>query len=434
MIMNIFILYFILIIFSGVCAINLEEQHEAAVRLGDHYDYLIRHDDRPRKRLLQQTINMKSKMEAYQHSNERVVGFYHIYANGKYQEIVNEQLEAISKSGLYDQMDLIFYNTIVVDYNITMKKYVHLSHLGETGGEVDTLSSLYEYCHDHPQTKVFYFHDKGSFHQTYLNDMFRYYMNCYVLSPNCISALDSFDTCGMRASPAPFPHYSGNFWWARCDYVNKLVDPMSLVTNETFRDLTASLSKCIGSEPRYFAEAWIGSAPKWRPADCVDAEVDTTWLFGYGLPGTFNVNCPNPEGNYGSKCGLAQTWRNPELFSAAHDHMRELELKACNEVSLKKEVEKRTQYWYGQNPQTYDQWIELIMKPLNLVEGSVIRGIREVQCYYFTKGEIRAIPSADILFKLGKSFDDIIAVPTYQIYRLKRGEPIDYSYFASPLA
>jgi len=34
----------------------------------------------------------------------------------------------------------------------------------------------------------------------------------------CIRLLDAWDTVGVNYRSEPAPHYSGNVWWARCDY------------------------------------------------------------------------------------------------------------------------------------------------------------------------------------------------------------------------
>ncbi len=402
-----------------------------------------------RKRRLQSKVVMREKLEKFHHHNAQTVGFYHVFADTdqNYKRIVREQTDHIQHSGLLKQVDMIFYNTIRDDFNISTllspssaihsNKYVHLSHLGETGEEAETVSALYEYCHNHPKAKVFYFHDKGSFHTNYLNERFRHYLNCYVLNPQCITALDEYDTCGMRASPTPFIHYSGNFWWAKCSYVNTLIDPLSYDTNATFAKLTSHMTGCIGTERRYFIESWIGSGPVIKPADCIPADVDNSYLYGYIFPPAFAEKCPDMSyGNnvdvntvdtplpVGLPCSAADTWKHAEKFHDGYDGIRERESKECALTNLPKAVTERTLAWYGQIPEFYLDWMNRIVRMRNITDGTPIRGIREVQCYYYKDNEIHAINSAGALFKLGKSFDDIVVVPTYQIPLFKRGADV----------
>jgi hypothetical protein len=399
------------------------------------YDHPLYRQESPTQRAqrhLQSKISMREKLEKYRHHTGEVVGFYHIYAdaNQNYKHIVNEQMAHIEKSGLIDKVDTIFYNTIHIDHNISHPKYIHLSHLGEIGEESQTVSALYEYCHHHPKAKVFYFHDKGSFHATRVNEVFRHNLNCYVLTPHCIPALDEHDTCGMRASPTPFIHYSGNFWWAKCNYVNTLIDPLSPQNNETFRQVTSRLSNCIGVEARYFIETWIGSAPQIKPADCLPVEADKSYLYGYFFPPSLGQHCPYLDANspansaVGLPCDTAAAWKHAEDFQDAYDHIREIEAKECALTNLPAQVTKRSYFWYGQEPTMYLEWMKRIVRMRNISDGTAIRGAREVQCYYYKDGEIHAIPSANALFKLGKGFEDIVVLPTYQIPLFKRGADV----------
>jgi hypothetical protein len=166
------------------------------------------------------TTELYSRDPAY-----KVVAFYNIYAAGShFEEIVADQLRTIHESSLYDQLDVLFYNTI---RNQTFRlpnneKYKLMLSL-ENGNEVDTLEEVHKFCKVNPKSKVLYFHDKGSFHGQKNN--WRLAMDCYILNPYCISALDVHDTCGLRFTLHPFSHYSGNFWWSTCNHVNSLRAP-----------------------------------------------------------------------------------------------------------------------------------------------------------------------------------------------------------------
>ena len=58
--------------------------------------------------------------------------------------------------------------------------------------------------------------------------------------------LNTHDICGVNWREYPWPHFSGNFWWARSDYVRRLIHPDDARGICTFGD-------------RYGAEAWIGT-------------------------------------------------------------------------------------------------------------------------------------------------------------------------------
>jgi hypothetical protein len=54
------------------------------------------------------------------------------------------------------------------------------------------------------------------------------------LNPHCIEALDTYDTCGWRLSPLPHVHYPDNFWWATCKHINKVINPLAPINDQTF--------------------------------------------------------------------------------------------------------------------------------------------------------------------------------------------------------
>lgn len=361
----------------------------------------------------------------------KIVAFYHIYAEGKdYHRIVREQVSFIKNTQLLDQLDTIFYTT-VGNGNFTFhhienlsddekQKFLHLKHFGNKGNEENTIKKLYHFCHHHPKTKVLYFHDKGSYHANKLNEEFRHNLNCYTLTPSCIEALDSFDTCGMRATPMPFIHYSGNFWWAKCNYISQLVDPMSFYTNKTFANLTSKINPCVNGGQRYFAEAWVGSHPHIQPADCVDAKTDNTYFYAYHFPASFRSHCPNRDQSWGAKCGNASILVEPEKFIEGYNRMRDISGDLCQE-DIPAEVTKRSYIWYGQEPTTYLNWISKLIKTPNLIEKKVYKTSADKQVYWYRNGTMHAVPSIRVLVRLGYEISDIITIPAYQMKTIKIG-------------
>lgn len=98
-----------------------------------------------------------------------------------------------------------------------------------------TLSSLYEWCGAHPTALVSYVHDKGVrrgpedvtlfLRQWDWRRLHEYFL--LEVPQGCFKALTEggFQVCGLEAATFPQKHYSGNFWWARCDFINTLPHP-----------------------------------------------------------------------------------------------------------------------------------------------------------------------------------------------------------------
>ena len=388
----------------------------------------------------QDNVNLKSKLNSppervrwdKMHPENEVVGFYNMYIKNPevYPEIVNDQLNLMEMTGLLKKLDVVYYLTIggaheAIPDDIKMKfdrlyplknfrtttsnsssdrstaggttsfsssslqtrkfsKFVHLAAKYDSMDETATLNYIYNFCQTHPKSKVLYFHNKGSFHYTSFNINFRQFLDCYVLNPHCLDAFEddpSLDTCGWRFSVYPNPHYSGNYWWAQCSYINKLVHPASMVLNETFAFESSRLPKYLASNKRHFAEAWVGSYPVINAADCMGPKVDTSFLCCYRLNNISSAQCPNHIHNYegdtyherrekmlsrlgrlsggkqgkiaiGSKCKLSSVITQGQLFSKAYDEVRGIQEHDCNCGDLVEALTKRSWLWYGQEPIT----------------------------------------------------------------------------------
>jgi hypothetical protein len=304
-------------------------------------------------------------------------------------------------------------------------KYVHVEHTPD-GSELHTLERLHAYCKTRPKTKVLYFHNKGSLHSSDSNTNFRRALDCFNLNPSCIEALDTYDTCGWRVSPHPMPHYSGNFFWATCTHISGLFDPAWYRTNNTFITLTNSQTECIASSGRYLAEAWIGSAPVFAPADCLPADVDATYLWGYEFNSAITASlCPNPTTRtFGHACGNASSLVALDKFLPTLDNLHGMmgRLRSWCDIDFYPEILARSQYWYGREPTTYMKWMEPTRKPPTIADGTPVRPQHSKQVYLYKDGVLHAIPSLQVFIKLGLDFDQVVVLKDYIIPRIPMGE------------
>lgn len=369
--------------------------------------------------------------------HHKVVAFYNIYCDGdSYDGIIKDQLGKIIESGLIDKLDIVYYATMGkqgANYVIPNEKFKHITHYGDSGSEVQTLSLLYQFCGENKDSKVLYFHNKGSYHNNWTNVKFRQFLDCFNLNPNCIEALDTHDTCGWRISPVPQPHYSGNFWWATCKHINKLVDPLASVNNNTFIEVTNTLSPCIGSRDRYFPESWVGSAPLFRPSDCMSAAVDTSFLYGYKFPnGITEQYCPKMNtvtnrNEYGLPCTTASTLVNLPLFSGTIDYMQGLADKLGCGGDYFPELVKRSYLWYGTAPTSYIKWMAPLRTPPNMTENELYRGARSKQVFVVKDGKLHGIPNLQTFIAMGRDFDEVKVIHDYQINEMPKGDDIPSS-------
>eukprot|EP01039_Chlorochromonas_danica_P002146 gene2146-2341_t len=393
----------------------------------------------------------------------KVIAFWHIFTGGThFKSIVHAQAKAINDSGLYDHLDHIYYTVVGSTHqNVSLSgnKYSLYKNHGRYGNEVQTLKLVYDYCQGHAKqssssgagagagsnVKILYFHNKGSFHPTPENRQLRQVLDCFVLSPDCLSVLDDYDTCGMRFTPLPYLHYSGNFWWSTCNHINKLIDPAAVWKNVTFlintykqlqiplpshltnsttissKDLMFHEDWCIGTG-RYFAEAWIGSLPTYRPADCMRSSVDKRYITSYyDLPEAASV-CPRPFNNRSKSdeklCGLSEFVNNGSYFwegleSTYHRHIQHGD---CKDMAIL----TRTLDWYGQ-PAT------LLYQMLVLPSNILFRANGWSDLFYSLNGKYYEVPNAEVMQALGFQEKDILNFPRYHLYAMQQGEILSLS-------
>lgn len=360
------------------------------------------------------TLIPEAEIHTHLTAKKGIVAFYNVYAQGNdYNGIVQNQVSTVKGSGLLDKLDSVYYATMGNaghDYDIgESDKYVHIAHYGDTGSELQTLKMLQQFCHANPSSKVLYFHDKGSFHHSYANAKFCAVLNCYVLNPNCIEALDSHDTCGWRISLTPHIHYSGNFWWARCQYINTLIDPMAPINNATFIEAAKSLNDCVGIDGRYFAESWIGTGPTLLPADCMNSTIDSSYVWGYRFPYAADAYCHGPEVPSGLPCQTASTYEKVEDFKNAINQMNGL---MANPVCRdnRAEIQKLSMMMYGEAPHTYNEWMERLYHAIKLKEDTLLRFTDSTQVYIAKSGILHGIPNLKTFMTLGRDFDEVTTV------------------------
>lgn len=391
------------------------------VSISIHQEQLDLHDKQ--RAIDRRSLRIQQKYEMS--GAGEVVGFWNIYAEGPYyRAIIEEQYRVLQTSGLMQRLTRLYYTTMGEDgwrVKVPSPKAKHLKYFLINGDEIKTLQLLQNYCIRKPRAKVLYFHNKGSLNHDVLNTNLRRALDCFVLNPSCIDALDDFDTCGWRITPLPHIHYSGNYWWARCTHINELIQPIASKSNYTFLSLTSRLYKedskwglPNGKDPfpdqpylglgRYFAETWVGSKPWFKPADCMNASVNNRYLWGkYPLPWRMlNKRCPNFNPDFmnasvvdasssvsslisdssmirGYSSSISSLDGRNDSFKADSGQFKHLHygLGMCGLAGMIKEphlmqqrfhisiqnftpeLYDRSMYWYGQRPELHLQWLSL---------------------------------------------------------------------------
>jgi hypothetical protein len=200
-------------------------------------------------------------------SSRLVTVFYNVYANPDHienaQDIVIEQMQHMLPE------HRLLVRSIGAQFQI--ENAARIQH-DKQGSESETLGLLWNYCRDSPHAEneiVIYIHNKGSFHPSNENTMFRRLITPAALSKECSQMPPIYNICSFRFSPLPHPHSPGNMWAARCNYIKLLLDPMQFERNMTqfynMNKMRDSPSK-IGTG-RYAAEHWVHSHPSLEACD-----------------------------------------------------------------------------------------------------------------------------------------------------------------------
>ena len=268
-------------------------------------------------------VNLSGLQEGLLHSSEklleqanvnRTVGiFYHLYipdnATGgvdKALSVLHEQIHQLGTSYLTNQTEfdvVLYFNTVgnlvpnllsMMD-NLCQEAAVascqHLNHIPAGTYEEVTHASMQSYCQRQPITTAYdapllYFHSKGAFRDHRgKQKQWRRNMLAAIAGPQCTSAmtnstgrsLDTCNVCGLNFLPVWQMIMAGNFFFTKCSYVRKLVDPVvykreMIRVTEPLGSLGFSMNvfepKCdaLGAS-RWSPELWISSHPGVVPCD-----------------------------------------------------------------------------------------------------------------------------------------------------------------------
>jgi hypothetical protein len=91
--------------------------------------------------------------------------------------------------------------------------------------EGPTLMALNDFANNSSPHSILYFHTKGITHPSKNIKDWRNMMEYFCIERwrDCLRGLEEFDTVGCNFSDETLdgsnPHYSGNFWWARSEYI-----------------------------------------------------------------------------------------------------------------------------------------------------------------------------------------------------------------------
>jgi len=167
--------------------------------------------------------------------------FYHVVNLPGWQDITHEQMELMASSGLLDQAQLY------INMNYSIQDYAGFRYYWNTSPWADRIHWTYAPGDRQEQETptailmqktalatdqefyALYLHQKGITHteeprRSYTRD-WRHLMNwvCIERWQDCVAALESgYDAAGPNWHPKPYPHFSGNFHWAKASFLRRI--------------------------------------------------------------------------------------------------------------------------------------------------------------------------------------------------------------------
>jgi len=169
-----------------------------------------------------------------------IYGIYFICCIHNYLDIVKEQLNELTNSGLYnDTTQLFLFITLydeknvelkqILDFFDTKKKFT-LILISENVFEKYAIRNYKKYLTTSEDYYIYYFHTKAAskndIDNTSIFSKRRQILNFFTLKKYKISInlLEKYDAVGCSLLKYPKTHFSGNFWWSKKSHVTRIND------------------------------------------------------------------------------------------------------------------------------------------------------------------------------------------------------------------
>ena len=146
--------------------------------------------------------------------------------------VLDELYSEIVESGLMNELDYIVVNNIGVRLDkkrFKNKKVKIINHSEDTSlFELPTIEKISNFSKNWRNCKLLYLHTKGITHNSGNVVDWRKYLSYFMINKHeeCLEKLSHYDAVGCNYLTEPYPHFSGNFWWANTDYIQSIDRPL----------------------------------------------------------------------------------------------------------------------------------------------------------------------------------------------------------------
>ena len=191
--------------------------------------------------------------------------FWHVAILGSWRDVLPQQVALFAQVGLRPTIGVVG-PTLPRSLVLEQMGDVAFRHPNVAEYETPTLQILWEWCKGHPGDAVLYCHTKGVSHPGPIHTAWRKLMEYHVVERwrENLPLLEDHDAVGVNwrtSAPGWPPHFTGTFWMARADWINKLPSPWE---HRHHGDVPQPPPGRRASWQRMHAEMWIGAAPDIR--------------------------------------------------------------------------------------------------------------------------------------------------------------------------
>jgi hypothetical protein len=191
---------------------------------------------------------------------EHLAIFIHVAVIGRYNERINQYLDLIKSSKLYDNIEKIFICYVgdtlplfnFTEYDTCNKLNIIKVSNNLQDYELPTQQYMYTFCKEHPNYKVLYIHTKGITGEInpciedWVSYMIYFLINKWRI---CVDKLNDYVSVGVDLRDYPTLHYSGNVWWTTSNHILSLPQPHDFANIGKYPNPLNS--------PRHNQEFWI---------------------------------------------------------------------------------------------------------------------------------------------------------------------------------
>lgn len=208
----------------------------------NNYEYFIKNDNNTF------ILENYSKMIEYNilnfnyTKNNKIVIFIHVCYSEQGLLIMNEQIEYIIKSDIFNYIDNIYLCIVGLNEKIEItypKVKIYYTDPNNYLYELKTMNEIYNYSINNEETYILYIHTKGvrNAGNPDVVKSWRNMMEYFLVEKGlkCIEGLHYFDVIGnniinqkctnfndVYVNKNHCYHFSGNFWWSKSSYIKKL--------------------------------------------------------------------------------------------------------------------------------------------------------------------------------------------------------------------